>query len=69
MIVAEEGKRQYHSVCSLPDNKEALVIGDHNEAAKFTHGKRQIFPGKIGRGKVSFAKSIRCYFTGVIDVP
>lgn len=45
------------------------MIGDHNEAAKFTHGKRQIFPGKIGRGKVSFEKSIRCYFTGVIDVP
>lgn len=55
MIVAEEGKRHYRTVCCLPDNKETLVIGDRNEGAEFTHGKKlDILRKKMGRGKVNF---------------
>lgn len=46
LIVAEEGKRQYHSACSLLDNKEALVAGDHNEAAELHMEKERYLQEK-----------------------
>lgn len=50
MIVAEEGKRQYHSACSLLDNKEALVVGDHNEAAELHMEKDRYLQKKKKEG-------------------